>query len=78
MENVSFPKILAEVAILQAKHDALEGLFLNFVKEVRPELFQNFSMAYENMYKKKAFQNIYSIPQVDADLREDLKRQLGL
>ncbi len=78
MENVQFPQFLSDIAILKAKHDALEASFLNFVKEIRPERFEIYQSAYEQHYKKLGLKYIYEIPAVDEALREEIRRQLGL
>jgi hypothetical protein len=78
MENVQFPKVLSDVAVLQAKVDALEGLIGNLLQKITPTEANEFMNAYQRLYKKKALENINEIPQIDVAIREDIKRQLGI
>jgi hypothetical protein len=78
IEGTEFPKILSDIAILQAKHDALEGAFFEFVKYLKPDELNHWHNAYEKTWQKSALLKINEIPMVDEALQDFLKRQLEL
>ena len=73
MENEEIPKVLIDVAILQAKVDAMEGLMSNFIKKIAPDDVEVFMGAYEKFCMKKVRQYLYEIPQVDQRFGKILK-----
>jgi hypothetical protein len=78
MTENNIPKVLIDVAVLQAKMDALHGSFLNFLKDTYPDKFDENLMAFESVYKKVLLQKLSDIPEIDSVLRDEVMRQLGL
>lgn len=78
VDETLFPKFLFDIVVLEAKHEALMGSYMNLLKDKYPDEFQNRLDSYERLYKKYALKALYEIPQVDIAILEKLKLELGL
>ena len=78
VEDTEFPQIFADVALLQARDAALQGLFFQFLKDKYPADFDNYFASYESLVSKKFQHFLHLIPNIDDELREKIRRELGL